>query len=99
MFIQFGRLYVDRPRELYPSFPGLTLGEFARYNRVDLEPFLVELNAAAESEEAAWLWSPFKEPALGEFSLTLGYTGGYWPVEAVPDNVPVVIVQSARGPE
>jgi hypothetical protein len=36
VFLQFGRLYVDRPGELYPSFPGLTVGEFARNNRVDL---------------------------------------------------------------
>ena len=103
VFLQFGRLYVDRPGELYPSFPGLTVGEFARNNRVDLEPLLVELNAAAESEEAARLWfrSLGAEPApLGEFSLTLGYTGSYRPVEdAVPDNVPVVLVQAARGPE
>ena len=55
VFLQFGRLYVDRPGELYPSFPGLTVGEFARNNRVDLEPLLVELNASAESEEAARL--------------------------------------------
>ena len=103
VFIQFGRLYVDRPRELYLSFPGLTVGEFARNNRVDLEPLLVELNATAESEEAArrLFRSLGPEPApLGEFSLTLGYTGSYRPVEdAVPDNVPVVLVQAARGPE
>jgi hypothetical protein len=103
VFLQFGRLYVDRPGELYPSFPGLPGGVFARNNRVDLEPLLVELNASAESEEAARLWfrSHGAEPApLGEFSLTLGYTGSYRPVEdAVPDNVPVVLVQAARGPE
>ena len=53
VFIQFGRLYVDRPRELYPVFPDLTVGEYARNNAVEIEPLLVELNAAAESEEAA----------------------------------------------
>ena len=103
VFLQFGRLYVDRPGELYPSFPGLTVGEFARNNRVDLEPLLVELNAAAESEESArrLFRSLGAKPApLGEFSLTLGYTGSYRPVEdAVPDSVPVVLVQAARGPE
>jgi hypothetical protein len=103
VFLQFGRLYVDRAGELGLSFPGLTVGEFARKNRVDLEPLLVELNAAAESEEAARLWfrSRGGEPApSGEFSLTLGYTGSYRPVEdAVPDNVPAVPVQAARGPE
>ena len=103
VLLQFGRLYVDRPGELYPSFPGLTIGEFARNNRVDLEPLLVELNAAAESEDAARLWfrSLGGEPApLGEFSLTLGYTGSYRPMEdAVPPNVLVVLVQAARGPE
>lgn len=103
VFLQVGRLYVDRPGELYPSFPGLTVDEFARNNRVDLEPLLVELNAAAESEEAErrLFRSLAAEPApLGEFSLTLGYTGSYRPVEdAVPDNVPVVLVQATRGPE
>jgi hypothetical protein len=103
VFIQFGRLYVDRPGELYPSYPDLTVGELARNNRVDLEPLLVELNAAAESDEAAraWVRSLDGEPALlGEFSLTLGYTASYRPVEdAVPRYVPVVLVQAARGPE
>ena len=78
VFIQFGRLYVDRPRE-------------------------VELNTAAESEEAARLWSPSRhdepDPA-GDFSLALGYTGSHRPAEdSSPGRVPVVLVQATRGPE
>jgi hypothetical protein len=105
VFIQLGRLYVDRPGELYPAFPGLTVGDFARYNRVDLEPLLVELNAEAESEAAPWRWprnggAAHGAPDLGAFSLALGYTAGYRPQEdAVPERVPVVLVQSTRGPE
>ena len=38
VFVQFGRLYVDRPQEIYPAFPGLTVGEYARHNGVALEP-------------------------------------------------------------
>ena len=103
VFVQFGSLYVDRPREIYPAFPGLTVGGYARHNGVALEPLLVELNAAAESEEAARLWSrsPVREPGSGgDFSLTLGYTASHRAAEDVtPDRLPVVQVQAARGPE
>jgi hypothetical protein len=103
VFIQFGRLYVDRPRDIYPGFPGLTVGEYARHSGVALEPLLVELNAAAESEEAARLWfrSPVRERvSRGDFSLTLGYTASHRAAEDVtPDRLPVVQVQAARGPE
>jgi len=68
-----------------------------------LEPLLVELNAAAESEEAARLWSrsPVREPGSGgDFSLTLGYTASHRAAEdAAPNRVPVVRVQATRGPE
>ncbi|HKW95539.1 MAG TPA: hypothetical protein VJX92_26870 [Methylomirabilota bacterium] len=98
------RLYVDQPRELYARFPGLTVGEFARQNGMDPGPLLTQLNALAESEDAA------RRPATraastdavrpGQFSLTLGYTASYRPREdAAPDSVSVVAVQSSRGPE
>src|SRR5689334_19917239 len=99
-----GRLYVDQPRELYARFPGLTVGEFARQNRMDPGPLLTHLNALAESEDAAR--GPVTHAASpetdrrGHFSLTLGYTASYRPREdATPDNVSVVAVQSSRGPE
>jgi hypothetical protein len=104
VFTQGRRLYVDQPHELYARFPGLTVGEFARQNSMDVGPLLGQLNALAESEEAA------RQPATraqspaearpGQFSLTLGYTASHRPGEdSAPDSVSVVAVQSSRGPE
>ncbi|HTI55297.1 MAG TPA: hypothetical protein VMC04_13745 [Verrucomicrobiae bacterium] len=104
VFTQGRRLYVDQPRELYARFPGLTVGDFARQNELDLPAVLVQVNALAESEDAA------REPATrahdaglarpGQFSLTLGYTASHRPREdSAPDSVSVVAVQSSRGPE
>jgi hypothetical protein len=101
VFTQGRRLYVDQPRELYARFPGLSVGEFAARNGIALEPLLAQLNALAESEGAPRSAAPAAgEAPVGQFSLTLGYTGSYRPREdAVPDSVPVVAVQSSRGPE
>jgi hypothetical protein len=104
VFTQGRRLYVDQPGELYARFPGLTVGDFARRNDMGLAPLLVQLNALAESEDAA------RQPATrahaadearpGQFSLTLGYTASHRPREdSTPDRVSVVAVQSSRGPE
>lgn len=104
VFTQGRRLYVDQPRELYARFPGLSVGDFARQNGMALEPLLAQLNALAESDDAA---RPAAAGAhadegsqAGQFSLTLGYTASHRPREdAAPDSVSVVAVQSARGPE
>ena len=102
VFTQGRRLYVDQKHDLYARFPGLTVGDFARQNGLEIGPILSQLNALAESEDAA------RRPATraaddhqpGQFSLTLGYTASYRPREdAQPDTVSVVAVQSARGPE
>jgi hypothetical protein len=104
VFTQGRRLYVDQKRELYARFPGLTVGDFARQNGIDLGPLLTQLNALAESDDAA------RQPATraraseearpGQFSLTLGYTASHRPREdSAPDSVSVVAVQSSRGPE
>ena len=104
VFTQGRRLYVDQPRELYARFPGLTVGDFARRNGLDLAAVLAQLNALAESEDAA------RRPATraraadearpGQFSLTLGYTASHRAREdSTPDSISVVAVQSSRGPE
>ncbi|HEX7786693.1 MAG TPA: hypothetical protein VF653_10770 [Methylomirabilota bacterium] len=102
VFTQGRRLYVDQKHDLYARFPGLTVGDFARQNDLEIGPILAQLNALAESANAA------RRPAtratedrrVGQFSLTLGYTASYRPREdSEPDNVSVVSVQSARGPE
>ncbi|HET8575696.1 MAG TPA: hypothetical protein VFO18_01260 [Methylomirabilota bacterium] len=102
VFIQSGRLYVNRPGELYARFPELSVEEFARQNGIDLSSLLRELDALAGSEEAAWSGRAPRavEEARGDFSLTLGYTGSYRPGEdSAPQRVSVVATQSARGPE
>jgi hypothetical protein len=104
VFTQGRRLYVDQPRELYARFPGLTVGDFARQNELDLAAVLVQVNALAESEDAARALASRAHAAglarPGQFSLTLGYTASYRPREdSAPDSVSVVAVQSARGPE
>ena len=101
VFTQGRRLYVDQPRELYARFPGLSVGDFARQNGMDLGRLLGQLNAIAESEAAAGAGGGGAGPAeAGQFSLTLGYTASHRPREdAAPESVSVVAVQSARGPE
>ena len=101
VFTQGRRLYVDQKHDLYARFPGLTVGDFARQNGLALGPVLTQLNALAESGDAAGARpDPADERGAGQFSLTLGYTASYRPREdSQPDRVPVVAVQSARGPE
>lgn len=104
VFTQGRRLYVDQLHDLYARFPGLTVGDFARQNDLNLAAVLKQVSALAESEDAA------RRPATraqnpdesrpGQFSLTLGYTASYRPREdSSPDSVSVVAVQSSRGPE
>lgn len=100
VFTQGRRLYVDQPRELYARFPGLSVSDFARQNGMDPGPLLAQLNALAESENAAGPPVGTGESRPGQFSLALGYTASHRPREdAAPDSVSVVAVQSARGPE
>jgi hypothetical protein len=104
VFTQGRRLYVDQLHDLYARFPGLTVGDFARQNDLDVGAVLRQVNALAESEDAA------RRPATrahasdearpGQFSLTLGYTASHRSREdSAPDRVSVVTVQSSRGPE
>ena len=103
VFTQGRRLYVDQKHDLYARFPGLTVGDFARQNALEIGAVLTQLNALAESEDAARPAARVDgaaESRPGQFSLTLGYTASYRPREdAQPDSVSVVAVQSARGPE
>jgi hypothetical protein len=100
VFTQGRRLYVDQKHDLYARFPGLSVGDFARQNGLEVGPILTQLNALAESEDAARRAATHDDLQPGQFSLTLGYTASYRPREdAQPDNVSVVAVQSARGPE
>ena len=102
VFTQGRRLYVDQRNDLYARFPGLSVGDFARQNGMDPAPLLAQLNALAESEAAARASGAHEagEARAGQFSLALGYTCSYRPRDdAAPDNVSVVAVHSAHGPE
>jgi hypothetical protein len=104
VFTQGRRLYVDQLNDLYARFPGLTVGDFAGRNDLDLGAVLLQVNSLAESEDAArqpvTRAQASDEARPGQFSLTLGYTASYRPREdSVPDSVSVVAVQSSRGPE
>ena len=104
VFTQGRRLYVDQLHDLYARFPGLTVGDFARQNDLNLAAVLKQVSALAESEDAArrpaTRAQPPDESRPGQFSLTLGYTASYRPREdSSPDSVSVVAVQSSRGPE
>ena len=83
VFVQ-GRLYVDQPGQLYAQFPGLTVGEFARRNSIELASLLSKVNALAESEEIAprETWERY---GLRE--------------DGAPDHVSVVNALSERGPD
>ena len=104
VFTQGRRLYVDQLHDLYARFPGLTVGDFARQNDLNLAAVLKQVSALAESEDAARRLATRAqhpdESRPGQFSLTLGYTASYRPREdSSPDSVSVVAVQSSRGPE
>src|SRR4029450_3333985 len=100
VFTQGRRLYVDQKHDLYARFPGLTVGDFVRQNGLEIGPVLSQLNALAESEDAGRASHAAEDRGSGQSSLTLGSTASYRPREdAQPDNVSVVAVQSARGPE
>lgn len=102
VFTQGRRLYVDQRHDLYARFPGLSVGDFARQNGMDPAPLLAQLNALAESDASARASGAHgaDESRAGQFSLTLGYTCSHRPRDdAAPENVSVVAVQSAHGPE
>src|SRR5438067_11373326 len=86
IFLQGGPLYVLRPGQLYATYPGLTLGQYAALNGLAFERLLESLNAAAEAEQFAERtasssrskpdgsgWRVRATPPAG----SIGYTGTY----------------------
>ena len=108
IFLQGGPLYVARPGQLYATYPGLTLGEYAALNSLAIERLLELLNAAAEAEHFAQRtasrsrsegdesgWRARTTPPAG----SIGYTGSYREPSADVVEVSVVSVLEARGPD
>ena len=107
IFLQSGHLYVARPGQLYATYPGLTLGEYATRSALAVEPLLASLNAAADAEHfalgtASGSRSPGggsgwreRTPPVG----SIGYTGTYRGSSSDIVDVSVVSVLEARGPD
>src|SRR5438067_3005883 len=75
IFLQGGPLYVLRPGQLYATYPGLTLGQYAALNGLAFARLLESLNAAAEAEQ-------FAERTAS--SSRLQPDGSGWRVRATP---------------
>lgn len=106
IFIQHGRMYVARSTDLYPSYPGLTVAEYASLNGIAVESLLRLLNAVADGEPSGERPSAPSAPGP-EFQRgrrlplvgTVGYTGSSRdPHEGVVE-VPMVWSLEARGPD
>jgi len=106
IFLQGGQLYVAHRGQLYATYSGRTLGEYAAHNHLALERLLQSLNAAAEAEQFAQPtansspghesgWRPRATPPIGP----IGYTGSYREPFAGVVEVSVVSVLEARGPD
>jgi hypothetical protein len=102
ILVQAGRGWVNKEGDLYAQFPDLTVAQYAELNGAEVGQVLPLLQAAAESEERA------KKAGTGQRDdeeiwrrppVTIGYTSSYDEREGTsPGTVPVVHVQSHRGP-
>jgi len=108
IFLQEGPLYVPRPGQLYATYPGLTLKEYAALNGLAFERLLESLNAAAEAEQFAEGTASSSRPkpdGSGRRARatppagSIGYTGTYREPSADIVEVSVVSVLEARGPD
>lgn len=101
ILVQAGRGWVNRRGDLYAQYPDLTVAQYAEMNGLALADLLKRLQAAAEAEELARTRKPSadSEEAWRRPPLTIGYTSSYDEREAEGGGqVPVVHVQSSRGP-
>lgn len=107
IFLQSGRLYVAQRGQLYATYPGLTLAEYARRSALAIELLLDLLNAAAEAEQFAQRTGSSSRSAGGESGWrertppigSIGYTGSYRERSGEVVEVSVVSVLEARGPD
>ncbi len=107
ILLQGGRLYVAQRGQLYATYLGLTLAEYATRNTVAIEPLLKLVNAAAETDQFAQRNSSSsrsqgsesgwrqRTPPIG----SIGYTGSYCEHSEDVVEVSAVSVLEARGPD
>jgi hypothetical protein len=104
ILVQIGKGWVNRPGDLYAQYPDLTLAGFAELNGLDAGAVVRRIAAAVEAEEMARRLTGRSRGGdeagtIARPPVIIGYTGRYSETEADPPAVPVVAVQSARGPE
>jgi hypothetical protein len=104
ILVQTGKGWVNREGDLYAQYPDLTLSGFAELNGLDTGTLVRRISAAVEAAEMQRRLrrrAPVEDEAaaLARPPVIIGYTGRYSETEADPPAVPVVSVQSARGPE
>jgi len=102
ILVQAGRGWVNKLGDLYAQFPDLTVAQYAELNGLEVGRVLRLLQAAAEAEERT------KKAGAGQGDhdavwrrppVTIGYTSSYDEREGTsPGTIPVVHVQSERGP-
>jgi hypothetical protein len=100
LLIQQGRMFRAPKGQLYADYSGITLGEYAALNGIDVERLLKALNAAIEGEEMSHRIARGQRPPPD--SLRRGAAIGYTSAYRDPDNLPVqdvVTVQTSRGPD
>ena len=105
VFVQHGPLFEARPGDLYLSYRGWTVGEFAARRHLDLARLIQQLDAEAEGAgreavvDAAGA-PPGHRGQPGFARTAIGYTGSYEERDDVEiEEVSVVDAQTARGPE
>ena len=102
ILVQAGRGWVNKEGDLYAQFPDLTVTQYAELNGLEVGRVLRLLQAAAESEERTRKAGPERrdhDAIWRRPPVTIGYTSSYDEREGMsPGTVPVVHVQSERGP-
>lgn len=105
VFVQHGPLSEAKPGELYLSYRGGTVGEFAARRGVDAARLIQQLNAEATGAGPEPARGPAGDPRghrwqTGFARVVIGYTGTYEERDDVEiEEVSVVDAQTARGPE
>jgi hypothetical protein len=104
LMIEQGALFSAPPGQMSPSYPDLTIEEYAARHALDLQPLVRRLNAEAEALElqasdSAGAHEAKTHAGTRSFDGLIGYTGGYRePASPGLESASVVAVQSARGP-
>jgi hypothetical protein len=100
ILLQHGRMFRAPTGHLYADYSGLTVGEYAALNGLEVEPLLRALSAGVESAEMARRVSRSQQPPSDPVrrGAAIGYTSAYREPGDV-DVRDVVTAQAGRGPD